>query len=234
MSSRSNNSVVIIGSGPGIGSHTAAIFASKRFNKVALVARNPAQLEKDAASVNSAAPGQVEVKTYSTDITDSKKLAATLEQITSDLGTPEFVLFNAAIIAMTPLLEFDDEGIIHDFKISTIALHNTAKWAIPQLSALAKQDPTAKPTLMVTNSHLPETPIEALFSLSLTKAAQKNLTLSLRQQFADSGIHICLLAVAGTVADENPNLNTKNISNKAWDLYSQEKSAWTEEIRINP
>ncbi|RFU80203.1 hypothetical protein TARUN_2013 [Trichoderma arundinaceum] len=234
MSSRSNNSVVIIGSGPGIGSHTASIFASKRFNKVALVARNPAQLEKDAAAVNNAAPGQVQVKTYPTDITDSKKLADTLAQITNDLGAPEFVLFNAAIIALTPLLEFSDEGILQDFQISTIALHNTAKWAIPQLAALAKQDPTAKPTLMVTNSHLPETPLEDLFSLSLTKASQKNLTLSLRQKFASQGIHICLLAVAGTVADGNPNLNNKNVSDKAWDLYNQEKSAWTEEIRINP
>ncbi|KAK1237143.1 hypothetical protein MKX07_006022 [Trichoderma sp. CBMAI-0711] len=234
MSSRSNNSVVIIGSGPGIGSHTAAIFASNRFNKVALVARKPAQLEKDAAFVTAAAPGQVEVKTYPTDITDSKRLANTLEQITKDLGTPEFVLFNAAIIAVTPLLEVDDESILTDFKISTIALHNTAKWAIPQLAALAKEDPSAKPTLMVTNSHLPETPWEDLFSLSLTKASQKNLTLSLRQKFGPLGIHICLLSVAGGVADENPNLNNKNVANKTWELYSQDKGAWTQEIRINP
>ncbi|KKP02767.1 hypothetical protein THAR02_05156 [Trichoderma harzianum] len=234
MASRSNNSVVIIGSGPGIGSHTAAILASKRFNKVALVARNPAKLEKDAAFVNNAAPGQLEIKTYPTDIGNSQALAASLAQITNDLGTPEFVLFNAAVIALTPLLEFDDESILEDFKVSTIALHNTAKWAIPQLSALAKQDPTAKPTLMVTNSHLPETPFADRFSLSLTKASQKNLTLSLRQKFADLGIHICLLVVCGAVADENPNLNNKNISSKAWDLYNQEKSAWTEEIRINP
>lgn len=233
MSTRSNNTVVIIGSGPGIGSHTASIFASKRFNKVALVARNSAQLEKDAATVSSAAPGQVEVKTYPTDIIDSKKLAATLSQIKNDFGAPEFILFNAAIIALTPLLEFNDEGIVQDFQISTIALYNTAKWAIPELSALAKQDPTAKPTLMVTNSHLPETPIADLFSLSLTKASQKNLTLSLRDKFAAQGIHICLLAVAGTVGDENPNLNNKNVASKAWDLYNQEKSVWSEEIRIN-
>ncbi|KAH0495966.1 hypothetical protein TgHK011_009489 [Trichoderma gracile] len=234
MSSRSNNSVVIIGSGPGIGSHTAAIAASNRFNKVALVARNPTQLEKDAAFVTAAAPGQVEVKTYPTDITDSKRLANTLEQISKDLGNPEFVLFNAAIIAVTPLLEVDDESILTDFKISTIALHNTAKWAIPQLAALAKQDPSAKPTLMVTNSHLPETPWEDLFSLSLTKASQKNLTLSLGQKFGPLGIHVCLLTVAGTVAEENPNLNNKNVANKAWELYSQDKGAWTQEIRINP
>ncbi|PNP45149.1 hypothetical protein TGAM01_v206741 [Trichoderma gamsii] len=234
MSARSNNTVVIIGSGPGIGSHTASIFASKRFNKVALVARNPAQLEKDAATVSSAAPGQVQVKTYPTDIVDSEKLAATLSQIKNDLGAPEFILFNASIIAMSPLLEFSEEAVVQELRISTIALYNTGKWAIPELSALAKQDPTAKPTLMVTNSHLPETPIADLFSLSLNKAAQKSLTLSLREKFAAQGIHICLLVVAGAVGDENPNLNNKNIASKAWDLYNQEKSAWSEEIRINP
>ncbi|KAH8800381.1 hypothetical protein F5884DRAFT_810155 [Xylogone sp. PMI_703] len=232
MSARTNNSAVIIGSGPGIGSHTAAIFASKRFNKVALVARNQTQLEKDAATVAKAAPGQVEVKTYSTDITDHAKFTETLKQISNDLGVPEFVFFNAAIVRQSTLLEFSEEDMLFDFKITTTGLHVAAKWAIPLLTSLAKKDPTAKPTLMVTNSHLPENPSAELFALSLTKASQKNLTRSLRAKFEPEGVHICLLTVAGTVRDENKYLNNKHVATKAWDLYNQENGSWTEDVRI--
>ncbi|MBE3045512.1 SDR family NAD(P)-dependent oxidoreductase [Candidatus Bathyarchaeota archaeon] len=232
MSSRTDSCAVIIGSGPGIGAHTAAIFAANRFNKVALVARNPVQLEKDAATVsNAAAPAKVEVRTYSTDASDHVKLAKTLEQISEDLGTAEFVLYNAAVVAQSTLLESCEEDMLRDFRISTIGLHVTAKWAMPQLISIA--DPAAKPTLMVTSSHLPEEPEAAVFSLSLAKAAQKNLVRSLRQKFgAEEGAHVCLLTVAGYVDETRRLLNSTNIANEAWRLYSQPKDAWTEDVRI--
>ncbi|KFZ23999.1 hypothetical protein V502_01522 [Pseudogymnoascus sp. VKM F-4520 (FW-2644)] len=232
MSSRTDSCAVIIGSGPGIGAHAAAVFAAKRFNKVALVARNPAQLEKDAATVSNAAPGKVQVKTYSTDASDNVKLAKTLQQIGEDIGSPEFVLYNAAVVAKSTLLEFSEEDILRDFQISTIGLHVTAKWAVPQLVSIAKKDSAAKPTLMVTNSHLPENPVADLFSLSLAKAAQKNLVRSLRQKFSTEGIHVCLLTVAGDVIETQQYLNSTNIANKAWELYNQSKYAWTEDVRI--
>ena len=54
MTPRTDHVAVIIGSGPGIGCHVAKIFASRRFNKVALIARNQTQLDKDAEAVSSA------------------------------------------------------------------------------------------------------------------------------------------------------------------------------------
>ncbi|KAH6606922.1 hypothetical protein Trco_006075 [Trichoderma cornu-damae] len=232
MSSRSNNTVVIVGSGPGIGTNTAAVFASRKFNKVALIARNPIQLEKDAATVASAGNGNVTVKTYSTDILDSAKFVATLNQIDQDLGNPEVVLFNAALVMESRHLEVTDEELLRDFKVSTVALSNLSKWAIPQLVALAEKDATAQPTVIVTNSHLPETPQTNYVSLSVSKAAQKNFTRSLRLQFEPKGVHIGILSVAGYVLETSKQLNPKNIAEQAWNLYSQPKGSWTEDIRI--
>jgi short-subunit dehydrogenase len=232
MSSRSDNAIVVVGSGPGIGTNTAAVFAANKFNKVALVARNPAQLEKDAATVTSAANGNVTVKTYSTDVIDPAKFTATLKQISQDLGTVEVVLYNAAIVAESRHLEVTDEELIRDFKISTIALNNLSKWAFPQLTALAAKDSSAQPTVIVTSSHLPETPETNLVSLSMSKAAQKNFTRSLRLEFEPKGVHVALLSVAGYVLENNQKLNPKNIAKEAWNLYSQPKGSWTEDIRI--
>ncbi|KAL7943423.1 NAD(P)-binding protein [Trichoderma barbatum] len=232
MSSRSDNAIVVIGSGPGIGTNTAAVFAAKKFNKVALVARNPAQLEKDAATVTSAANGNVTVKTYSTDVIDPAKFTETLKRISQDLGTVEVVLYNAAIVAESRHIEVSDEELIRDFKISTIALNNLSKWAFPQLTALAAKDSSTQPTVIVTSSHLPETPEANLVSLSMSKAAQKNFTRSLRLEFEPKGVHVALLSVAGYVLEDNKQLNPRNIAQQAWNLYSQPKGSWTEDIRI--
>ncbi|QYS98648.1 hypothetical protein H0G86_005817 [Trichoderma simmonsii] len=232
MASRSDNVVVVVGSGPGIGTNTAAVFAANKFNKVALVARNPTQLEKDAVTVTSAANGNVNVKSYSTDVIDPVKFTATLREITQDLGTVEVVLYNAAIVAQSRHIEVTDEELIRDFMISTIALNNLSKWAFPQLTVLAAEDSSAQPTLIVTSSHLPETPETNLVSLSMSKAAQKNFTRSLRLEFEPKGVHVALLSVAGYVLDQNQKLNAKNIAQEAWNLYNQPKGSWTEDVRI--
>jgi NAD(P)-dependent dehydrogenase (short-subunit alcohol dehydrogenase family) len=112
-------SLVVIGSGPGIGAHVARQFVEHGFAKVALVARNQQQLDIDRASVEQAlgAGANITVKTYAVDITDTPKLAATLDQISDALGPPEVVFFNAARVLPSTLLEADEDGIIYDFKV---------------------------------------------------------------------------------------------------------------------
>ncbi|PTB66203.1 NAD(P)-binding protein [Trichoderma citrinoviride] len=232
MSPRSDNAVVIIGSGPGIGTNTAAVFAANKFNKVALVARNPTQLDKDAESVKSAANDNITVKTYSTDVVDPGRFTSTLKQISQDLGTIEVVLYNAAIVSKSHHLQVTDDELIRDFKLSTIALNNLSKWAMPQLVALAEKDASAQPTLIVTSSHLPEAPETDLVSLSVSKAAQKNFARSLRMEFEPKGVHVALLSVAGYVFDHLQFLNAKYIARQAWELYAQPRGSWTEEVRI--
>lgn len=97
---------------------------------------------------------------------------------------------------------------------------------------MANLHPLAKPTLIVISSYLPEMPHLTIFSPSLAKAAQKNLTHSLRDRFGANGIYICLLTVVGRVEDSDLVSNLRSIASKAWELYSQEKENWSEEIRV--
>jgi hypothetical protein len=75
-----------------------------------------------------------------------------------------------------------------------MALYTTAQWALPLLSALK---PTDKPSILVTSSLLTQVPIPLVFSLSLVKAAQRNLVQSLAMTNPD--VHIALLNVGGQV-----------------------------------
>lgn len=126
MGARSNYSLVIIGSGPGIGRHIARHFAENKFSKVALLARNPRKLADDQAAVEAVAPGQVAVKTYQVDISDEGQLLAALGRVENDIGLPECVLFNAAVIAPTKLFEIEEADMIHDFKVRHSVLQGRA------------------------------------------------------------------------------------------------------------
>jgi hypothetical protein len=60
-----------------------------------------------------------------------------------------------------------------------------------------------------------------MFSLSMAKAAQRNLVLSLHESYLQ--VHIALLNVCGAVSKEDKNLNPGAIAEKFWELYSQEE-----------
>lgn len=80
----STQSFVVIGSGPGIGATTASLFAQRKFYKLALISRNESRLQEDKKVVESAAlevGRDVQVITWSVDITDSVALRDVLERV---------------------------------------------------------------------------------------------------------------------------------------------------------
>jgi short-subunit dehydrogenase len=233
MSAYTNNILLVLGSGPGIGNAVAAHFASKRFNRIALLARNETRLLSDAESVRrAAADHNVEVRTWSVDLGKIDALTKVLAKVAA-WGTVEMVFFNAARVVGSKFFETPIEEIRYDFEITNIALYEVSRWAYPTLKALAAQDSSAKPMILVTNSGLWIAPMAELFTLSLTKAAQRNLVESLSQIAVKDDIHVALLSPMGMVTPEMKNRNPKNIASKAWDLYAEEKGHWSLETQID-
>lgn len=117
----SDNVLLVLGSGPGIARATASVFARRGIHKIALVARNSAQLALDKEAVEQAAKeaGEtVEVRTWVADIADRQAIDRTLSQMSS-FGAVEIVFFNAARVQPSTLLEFPAEQIEYDFKVSS-------------------------------------------------------------------------------------------------------------------
>lgn len=222
--------LLLIGSGPGIGLTTATLFAQKKFSKVALISRNQERLTKDKESLLSSLPEgkNADVKTWAVDIVDAEKYKKVLKEVEEwSVDGVDCVIFNAARIVPSPLLEFPAEEIVNDFMLTNIALYTTAQWALPLLSKM-KED--RKPSFLVTSSMLWKQPLPFLFSLSLVKTSQRNMVDSFKQTFPD--IHIALLNVAGQVSPEDKDFNPPRIAKKYWELYDQEKSAWTFDLDV--
>lgn len=117
MTSR-HNALVVFGSGPGIGRNVAKLFAERGFSKVILFSRDASRLKEDAAFVRSAGK-EVDVETIAIDLADTGNVESVLGKVDNQLGsTPlEAVLFNAARVGQSKILEFPAEQVEADLKV---------------------------------------------------------------------------------------------------------------------
>ncbi|KAH7087602.1 short-chain dehydrogenase/reductase-like protein SDR [Paraphoma chrysanthemicola] len=217
--------LIVFGAGPGIGNHTAAAFASKGINHIILLARNTQRLEtEDAPFVRKASPS-VKVDTLRVDLADLASIPAVLQKLDTltQHDDVEVVFLNAARIKLGDVLGVSVGEIDEDFKTTNLALYIIAQHYLPKLQSLATTSPTKtpsfRPALLVTNSHLPWDPVPQLLSLSLVKAAQRNMVQSFNRAFSDKGVHVGLISVEGTVTSENKVLNPMNIAERTVEFW---------------
>jgi NAD(P)-dependent dehydrogenase (short-subunit alcohol dehydrogenase family) len=247
--------LVVLGAGPGIGSATAAYFAAalgQQFTHIALVSRSESSLQSATQGVLAAADAagsRINVKSWQCGFVDSvalKKCLVEIEEYAELGGGLECVVFNPARVGPSQLFEFEDVQILEDFQVcqaglkehvvsgynsltyqvTNIALYHVSAWAIPLLKAQA-----TNPCLLVTNSKLYNDPIPPLFSLCLTKTAQRNLVQCMQMEFGKE-VHIALLAVVTPVSDDAKNTNRKRLAAEMWNLYAQTKGEWDGEVFI--
>ncbi|EME39072.1 hypothetical protein DOTSEDRAFT_75683 [Dothistroma septosporum NZE10] len=225
--------LLILGSGPGIGVGIAKNFSVRGFTHVALVARNGDRLKQDKDQVLDAIQERgysCQVKTWTCDLAKEEELKKTLDEI-EGFGSLECVLFNAARVAGKPPLEEGVEDIRGDFELTNIALYRTAQWAVPILQKVSGED--RSPSFLVTSTTmLYKEPVPDLVSLSMVKSAQRALVLSIHDKYGKD-VHVGLLSVGGVVSPEAKNLSPENIADRAWEWYKQPWEKWAREEEIH-
>jgi hypothetical protein len=101
--------------------------------------------------------------------------------------------------------------------------------------SLATSSPSSKPSLLVTSGGLYKSPFAPYFSLSLSKAAQHNLTMSLAQEYSKQGVHVAAVVVHGLVKPEGDKyFGPRVIADVYWKLYEQGAEKGDLEIWISP
>ena len=125
--SASHGALIVIGSGPGIGVHTASLFASRGFQLVFLLSRSASRLLEDAKTVKDASDGKATVKTIPVDISDPAALHKALDEIETKLGNVplEAILHNAARIGQSKFFEWTTDEIERDFRASSTRPYST-------------------------------------------------------------------------------------------------------------
>lgn len=198
--------IVILGAGEGISFEVAKIFLSEGF-EVVLVSRNLKRLEKYRTRLS-----EDKVKIYDADLSDETQLNTVIGNILEDNDSIDVVLYNAANIAADTIFDVSFKGLIEDFKVNVAPLVTIVQGFNTKLSE-------TKGALLITGGGIGINPNPEYVSLSLGKAALRNLTWSIKETLSKDGIFVATLLVNSYVNSKVSLHNPKNIANTFWNLY---------------
>lgn len=184
------DSCIVVGAGPGIGQAVALAFAREGYD-IGLIARHPQRLV--AATTEIVWRTGREARSYAGDATDPESLRHALHQARAELGVPRVLIYNVAQVQRGRPLAIDPEQLVRDFRAN-------AGGALVCAQALAGDMRVAGGgSLLFTGGGLADHPSADYASLSLGKAALRNLAFSLAQDLGPHNIHVATVTVHGFV-----------------------------------
>jgi NAD(P)-dependent dehydrogenase (short-subunit alcohol dehydrogenase family) len=180
---------LIVGAGPGIGQAVALAFAREGYD-IALSSRSPAKLKAFQPAIEKAGAAS---RVYEADGGDEASLHRLFAGVRKDFGDPEVVVYNPAAHAIGKPTLLESEQLIADFRVNVVGALICAREAAPAMQTRGKG------TILLTGGGFAHEPAANYASLSLGKAALRNLTFSLAQELGAHGIHVATVTVYGFV-----------------------------------
>ncbi|MEV5556500.1 SDR family NAD(P)-dependent oxidoreductase [Nonomuraea wenchangensis] len=199
---------MIIGAGPGIGRSVARRFAAEGM-PVALVSRTGKTLDVAGA------------RGYPADCADEDALRAALDAARADLGVPDVVVYNAAIIRPDTTGEATMRAHLDAWAVNVVGALVAAAHLAPAMAG------SGGGTFIVTGG-MPE-PKRQYVSLSLGKSGVRTLVTLLDQEYGPSGVHVASVTVAGPVAPGTA-FDPDDIAEHYWRLHTQPRDRWQHEV----
>lgn len=180
---------LIVGAGPGIGQSVAQAFAREGY-AVALAARHPGkldefrrELEKDGTAT----------RAYAADAGDEASLRQLFACVRKDFGDPDVLVYNPAAHSPGKPTTLNGAQLAADFRVNVTG----ALVCVQEAAGAMKQRGCG--TILLTGGGFAHEPAASYASLSLGKAALRNLTYSLAQELGAHGIHVATVTVYGFV-----------------------------------
>ena len=208
---------VVIGVGPGIGRSVARRFAREGL-PVALIARSEGTLADVAEAVS---PLGVPVVSLTADSTDETALRAALDAASGELGVPDAVVYNAALIRPDRPGELPVRAQLDAWAVNVVGALTAAAHVAPEMARRGSG------SFLITGG-MPE-PKAGYVSLSLGKAGVRTLVDLLDEEYGPSGVHVASVTVAGPVAPGTA-FAPDDIAEHYWRLHTQPRDRWQREV----
>ena len=212
---------VIVGAGPGMGLAVGKRFAKEGF-AIALIARTEASLQKLTAELKS--QGAV-AEGFVADVAVDSSLAQALDSVKARLGPIEVLVYNAAAVHRDTPLELGVETLIADLRVNVGGALLSTQKVVPDMKARQRG------TILLTGGFLAQTPMPILTSLSVGKAALRNLALTLSQALEPSGIHAATVTIGGMI-EPGGRFDPDKIADVFWSLHAEPKGAFRAEAVV--
>lgn len=211
-----NKLCLIVGAGPGIGMACAHTFAREGYD-IALVARRPERLTETAAEIQ-AKSGRT-VRLYQGDAGDETALIAAIAQVRQQMGDPEVAIYNAAGAQLARPLALPVARAIDEFRTNVLGALVMAQQVAPAMSSARRG------TILFTGGGFANEPAANYSSLSLGKAALRNLAYSLAQEMGHFGVHVATVTVYGFI-QSGTHFDPARIAQTYLRLHRQERGCF--------
>lgn len=212
--------ITIIGSGPGISHAVAQKFGREGF-KIALISRTEEKLKKQQNDLKSEG---IEAVYAVADVANPESLDKALQQILDTAGHASMILYNAAGVSVKDVLEQDWETIKSNLDISVGGYFNLMKRVLP----FCLKNNSGK--LFVTGGGFAMQGDPQWTSLSVGKAALRNLVQAYQKRAEGTNVHIAQLTVCGFVNPNDEKYSPKAIAEQYWKLFNQKPGEFEGEI----
>lgn len=197
----------VVGAGPGIGNHVAEKFGKEGFH-VILMARNAGKLEQYLAEFTAK---NISASAISVDASDENSLKAAFEQVKNQYKKVDALLYNVASLQQTRADKLSTSELVDAFKLDV----SNALYSVQQV--LPEQLSTGEGTILFTGGGFATYPSGEYTTVSMNKAALKNLAFALAENLYDRGVYVGMVTVVGNV-EPNTHFSPKLIAEKFWEL----------------
>lgn len=183
-------SCVIVGAGPGIGRALAMAFAREGLD-VALIARKVERLIPMVTEIAWKTGRQA--RSFAAEAGEAESLKAALAEAQTALGPPKVLIYNAASAQRAQPTALKVEELMDELRVNVGGALVAAQAVAPAMLAAGQG------SILFTGGSLADTPSATYASLSMGKAALKNLTHTLAQELGVHGVHVATVTVHGFV-----------------------------------
>jgi short-subunit dehydrogenase len=215
----SKGSALVVGVGPGLGLALARACAQDG-HPVALLGRSAGRLEGYAAEL--AAEGRT-AGAYQVDVADAEGLRAALVKAVEDLGAPELLVYNAALLAADTPTALDAKDFAHSLAVNVTGAVVAARTVLPLL-------PGGRGSLLFTGGGAALHPSPEYTSLSVGKAALRAYVQALHKQQQGTGVHVTTVTVSGQIDGDDPRFASRTLAATYLALHHQPSDQWQAEL----
>jgi short-subunit dehydrogenase len=184
---------LIIGYGPGLSSGLAKAFGREGY-QLSLLARNQQKLDQAVAEL--AAVG-IKASAFTADAYQPTSVVAAAVKARQANGPVDLLLYNAAALKMRDILDETAETIAQDMNACAGSLLDLTKELLPELRS-------SKGGILATGGTFSLNPSPQFGSLSMGKAALRNLVQQLHTALKPQGIFVGTVTIGGYIQPSDP------------------------------
>jgi len=215
---------IVVGAGPGLGYALVTRFAEDSI-AVAAVSRKGNAPESPARDAI--------IRGYACDATIPDQVKTTFARVTSELGSPDVVVFNVGTWDRAGILEISEDLFVQAWRTGCFGGFLVGRAAAEAML------PRGRGTIIFTGATGSLRGGAGFAAFAVPKFGLRALAQSMARELGPKGIHVAHVIIDGMIAPaggapKEGFMKPDEIADAYYQLHRQKRSAWTHEIDLRP